>query len=54
VEGSPDPGDGSNIAIIRFVTPDYLSTLGVPLSVGAHSRIAMPLARRPSPSSATA
>jgi predicted permease len=34
VEGSPDPGDGSNIAIIRFVTPDYLSTLGVPLVGG--------------------
>ena len=34
VEGSPDPGDGSNIAIIRYVTPDYLSTLGVPLVGG--------------------
>jgi predicted permease len=34
VEGSPDPGDGSNIAIIRYVTPHYLSTLGVPLVGG--------------------
>ena len=34
VEGRPDPGDGSNIAIIRYVTPDYLSTLGVPLVRG--------------------
>jgi putative ABC transport system permease protein len=34
VEGSPDPGDGSNIAIIRYVTPDFLSTLGVPLVNG--------------------
>ena len=31
VEGRPSPGDGSNVAIIRYVTPDYLHTLGVPL-----------------------
>jgi putative ABC transport system permease protein len=34
VEGRPGPGDGSNIAIIRTVTPDYLATLGVPLFSG--------------------
>jgi putative ABC transport system permease protein len=34
VEGRPDPGDGSNIALLRCVTTDYLSTLGVPLIGG--------------------
>jgi putative ABC transport system permease protein len=34
VEGRPMPRDGSNIAIIRYVTPDYLRTLGVPLARG--------------------
>jgi predicted permease len=34
VEGRPDPGDGSNVAIIRYVTADYLGTLGVPLIRG--------------------
>lgn len=34
VEGRPAPGDGSNVAIIRYVTPDYLNTLGVPLLSG--------------------
>jgi putative ABC transport system permease protein len=34
VEGRPDPADGSNVAIFRYVTPDYLSTLGVPLLGG--------------------
>jgi putative ABC transport system permease protein len=34
VEGRPSPPDGSNIAIIRYVTPDYLRTLGVPLVAG--------------------
>jgi predicted permease len=34
VEGRPMPRDGSNIAIIRYVTPDYLRTLGVPLVAG--------------------
>ena len=34
VEGRPDPGDGSNVAIFRYVTPDYLNTLGVPLLRG--------------------
>jgi putative ABC transport system permease protein len=34
VEGRPGPDDGSNIAIFRYVTPDYLSTLGVPLLRG--------------------
>jgi predicted permease len=34
VEGRPAPGDGSNVAIIRYVTPDYLKTLGVPLLGG--------------------
>jgi len=34
VEGRPDPGDGSNVAIIRYVTPDYLNALGVPLFSG--------------------
>jgi len=34
VEGRPDPGDGSNIALLRCVTADYLSTLGVPLLRG--------------------
>ena len=34
VEGRPGPGDGSNVAIIRYVTPDYLHTLGVPLLSG--------------------
>ena len=28
------PGDGSNVAIFRYVTPDYLNTLGVPLLSG--------------------
>ena len=31
VEGRPGPADGSNVAIFRYVTPDYLNTLGVPL-----------------------
>jgi predicted permease len=34
VEGRPNPGDGSNVAIIRYVTPDFLHTLGVPLLSG--------------------
>ena len=34
VEGRRDPGDGSNVAIIRYVTTDYLHTLGVPLVSG--------------------
>jgi len=34
VEGRPRPRDGSDIAIIRYVTPDYLNTLGVPLLRG--------------------
>ena len=34
VEGRPSPGDGSNRAVIRYVTPDYLNTLGVPLLAG--------------------
>ena len=34
VEGRPGPGDGSNIGIIRYVTPEYLNTLGVPLLRG--------------------
>ena len=34
VEGRPGPGDGSNVAILRYVTPDYLNTLGVPLLSG--------------------
>jgi putative ABC transport system permease protein len=34
VEDRPGPRDGSNIAIIRYVTPDYLNTLGVPLLNG--------------------
>jgi putative ABC transport system permease protein len=34
VEGRRVPGDGSNIAIIRYVTPDFLKTLGVPLLSG--------------------
>jgi len=34
VEGRPGPGDGSNVAIIRYVTSDYLKTLGVPLLSG--------------------
>jgi putative ABC transport system permease protein len=34
VEGRPDPGDASNVATIRYVTPDYLRTLGVPLLSG--------------------
>jgi putative ABC transport system permease protein len=34
VEGRPAPGDGSNVAILRYVTPDYLNTLGVPLLSG--------------------
>jgi len=34
VEGRPGPGDGSNVAIIRYVTADYLRTLGVPLLSG--------------------
>jgi predicted permease len=34
VEGRPDPGDRSNVALIRYVTPDYLKTLGVPLVRG--------------------
>jgi predicted permease len=34
VEGRPGPGDGSNVAILRYVTPDYLDTLGVPLVSG--------------------
>ena len=34
VDGRPEPGDGSNVAIFRYVTPDYLKTLGVPLLRG--------------------
>jgi putative ABC transport system permease protein len=34
VEHRPDPGNGSNVATIRYVTPDYLKTLGVPLRSG--------------------
>jgi predicted permease len=34
VEGRQAPGDGSDVAIIRYVTPDYLKTLGVPLVSG--------------------
>ena len=34
VEGRPGPGDGSNTALLRYVTPDYLNTLGVPLLSG--------------------
>jgi putative ABC transport system permease protein len=34
VEGRRVPGDGSNVAIIRYVTPDFLKTLGVPLLGG--------------------
>ena len=29
-EARPAPQDGSNVAVIRYVTPDYLDTLGVP------------------------
>lgn len=34
IEGQTAPADGSNIAIIRGVTPGYLETLGVPLLHG--------------------
>jgi predicted permease len=34
VEGRPSPGNGANVAIIRYVTPDFLKTLGVPLVAG--------------------
>jgi len=34
VEGRPDPGNGSNVANVRAVTPDFLRTLGVPLLSG--------------------
>jgi putative ABC transport system permease protein len=34
VEGRRVPGDGSDIAIIRYVTPDFLKTLGVPILSG--------------------
>jgi putative ABC transport system permease protein len=34
VEGRPSRADGSNIGIIRYVTPEYLNTLGVPLLRG--------------------
>jgi putative ABC transport system permease protein len=34
VEGRPDPADRSNVAYIRYATPDYLNTLGVPLLRG--------------------
>jgi putative ABC transport system permease protein len=34
VEGRPNPGNGANVAIIRYVTPNYLKTLGVPLVGG--------------------
>jgi putative ABC transport system permease protein len=34
VEGRVGPGDGSNVALIRYVTTDYLRTLGVPLLSG--------------------
>jgi predicted permease len=34
IDGRPDPGDGSNVAIFRYVTPGYLNTLGVPLLSG--------------------
>jgi predicted permease len=33
-EARPAPQDGSNVAVIRSVTPDYLDTLGVPLLSG--------------------
>jgi putative ABC transport system permease protein len=34
IEGRPDPADRSNVAFIRYTTPDYLRTLGVPLIRG--------------------
>jgi len=34
VEGRRAPGDGSNVALIRYVTSDFLKTLGVPLVRG--------------------
>jgi predicted permease len=34
MEGRPISRDGSNVAIIRYMTPDYLRTLGVPLLAG--------------------
>jgi putative ABC transport system permease protein len=34
LEGRPRPPDGSDITIIRYVTSDYLTTLGVPLLRG--------------------
>jgi putative ABC transport system permease protein len=34
VEGRPGLGDGSNVAFFRYVTPDYLNTLGLPLLGG--------------------
>jgi putative ABC transport system permease protein len=34
VEGRPDPGDGSSVAFIRYVTSDYLKALGLPLLAG--------------------
>jgi len=34
VEGRPIPDNGSNIAIARYVTPEYLNTLGLPLLRG--------------------
>jgi predicted permease len=34
VEGRPDPRDGSDAAFLRYMTPDYLNTLGVPLLSG--------------------
>jgi predicted permease len=34
VEGRSRPGDGSDIAMFRYVTPDYLNTLGLPVLSG--------------------
>jgi putative ABC transport system permease protein len=34
VEGRPGRNDGSNVAIFRYVTPEYLNTLGIPLLRG--------------------
>jgi predicted permease len=33
-EARPAPQDGSSVAVIRYVTPDFLDTLGVPLLNG--------------------
>lgn len=44
VENRPDPGNGSNVAIIRYVTPDYLKARDSAISVAADLAVGFALA----------